>query len=210
MKPSITVTGADEQTDIRSLAQWNCEIGILYTATPEGRSRYPSYDWIAEVAPLLPRLAIHVCGRKARAELLNEYLCIARFAQRIQVNGLIPAKDVEKICEIYHPRTIITQHSFNNRHLLDVGAINHAILVDGSGGRGVSPDRWERPTTTKAVGFAGGLGPDNLSRELEKIKAVASGDWWVDMEGKLRINDLFSIHKATECIGAFHNSFPTC
>ncbi len=41
----VTLTGADERTDIAQLAQLTAdhpylEIGLLYTTTPEGRNRY--------------------------------------------------------------------------------------------------------------------------------------------------------------------------
>jgi phosphoribosylanthranilate isomerase len=81
--------------------------------------------------------------------------------------------------------------------LLAVDAPNHSLLVDGSGGRGLSPERWVKPTTSKRVGFAGGLGPDNISAEYARIKEVAEGDFWIDMEGKLRDeNDWFDTEKA--------------
>lgn len=93
---------------------------------------------------------------------------------------------------------------------LDIlGPGEHQLLVDASGGRGVSPAEWTRPNTTRAVGFAGGLGPDNLAGELPRIAAVARGPWWVDMETKLRTDDWFDIALAERCSDAFEQFLAT-
>ena len=126
--------------------------------------------------------------------------------QRIQVNGLVQKEEIEAICSLYPDKTIITQHTRANEALLEVSTPNHAILIDGSGGRGISPTSWVRPTTTKSVGFAGGLGAENLIHELPKIESVAITPWWVDMEQKLRNDDdRFSISKALRAISVFHS-----
>ena len=83
---------------------------------------------------------------------------------------------------------------------------NHALLVDGSGGRGVSPESWARPETYKQVGFAGEMGPENLALELPRIALVAASESWVDMEGKLRPADWFDIGVARECV-SLHSGF---
>jgi len=138
---------------------------------------------------------------------VDGWVPVTRF-QRIQVNGHLDHHELVELCSIYPRHTIITQHSAGSAHLLANELPNHAVLVDGSGGRGISPEQWERPDADsgKAVGFAGGLGPDNITAELQKIRAVAQGEWWADMEGKLRIDDWFSIDLAAQCVAAFHES----
>jgi hypothetical protein len=60
-------------------------------------------------------------------------------------------------------------------------------LYDGSGGRGVSPDKWFPPLPGKRCGYAGGLGLDNIKDELIDIKRVAdNAPVWIDMESSLR------------------------
>ena len=200
--PFLTVTGADERTDVTALAKLNAEIGLLYTVTPEGRNRYPRWEWILETSRELRRASLHVCGRGARELLREGQLPVGGF-QRIQVNGGILASEVEYLCAMYPRHTIITQYHTYNAHLLAVRAVNHALLVDSSGGRGRSPETWNRPDTDKAVGFAGGLGPDNLAGELRRIKSIARAGWWADMEGKLRVDDWFSVGRAEECAAVF-------
>lgn len=204
----ITLTGADERTDLDALVKLVCfnplvEVGLLYTATPEGRPRYPSRAWLREAAETLDgRCAIHVCGSGAKRELLaGELHDLTRYAPRVQLNGILSAKEVEQACR--QVDTLITQHHLGNDHLLGVQARNHQLLLDGSGGRGISPISWKPPYTSKLVGFAGGLGPDTLSTQLPRIADVARDGAWVDMEGKLRVDDWFSVELAAECAAIF-------
>lgn len=195
----ITLTGADERTDINLLAAMASacpalELGLLYTATPEGRSRYPSRNWLrAAAARLTGRVAIHVCGRGARAELIaGDLRDLTAHAQRVQVNGALGIADLVGCAN--QVATLITQHNPVNAPLVEIDLDNHALLVDASGGRGLSPGAWRPPVTDKPVGFAGGLGPDNLPEEMERIAAVARPGAWIDMEGKLRASSRSSAH----------------
>lgn len=209
----ITLTGADERTDVARLVDLvqrhpALEVGLLYTATPEGRPRYPSLDWLQRTAAALSgRCAVHVCGTRARQQLIaGELEALTAHAPRIQVNGLLTADDVVACAE--RVGTLITQHHDKNAALASIVVRNHALLVDASGGRGVMPEAWCRPRTVKAVGFAGGLGPDNLARELGAIGRVATASSWVDMEGKLRTirddqMDWFDIGLAEHCAAVF-------
>jgi len=209
MAIGITLTGADERTPLPELQRLveehpTLEIGLLYTARPEGRNRYPSWDWLVEAADAIQgRCALHVCGRLARLELFQGQLAAAtKNVARIQVNGIIEVADLREVVRIFRSHTVITQDHADNRDLW-LSRIVHALLVDGSGGRGIAPTEWVRPNTWKDVGFAGGLGPDNLAEELPKIAAVATGNWWIDMESNLRTNDWFDLDKAAKCLGIF-------
>lgn len=200
---NITMTGVDERTkviDMISLSNAGVEIGILYTHSPDGRNRYPSRQRIDNITYAVKRCAVHICGRRARHELLEcELDAMLQPVRRIQVNGIVSARELQWVCQRYEDKQIITQHRRDNLHLLETNWPNHALLVDASGGRGKLPGVWDRPATIKPVGFAGGLGPDTLSAELPKIEAVAQGDWWIDMEGRLRDEqDWFSIDRAAQ------------
>lgn len=200
----ITLTGTDQRTplaDLVQLARMGAEIGLLYTFSSDGRNRYPSPEWIAETARALEgKAAIHVCGERARQQLYDGALDhLVADAGRIQVNGTLVAAWLGRVCARYPTRTIITQHRPCNLWLLPVEALNHALLVDGSGGTGQLPAAWERPVTDKPVGFAGGLGPTTLRKQLPLIATVASGDWWIDLESSLRDSeDWFSVAKAMD------------
>lgn len=206
--PGITVTGIDERTrltDIQRLLDAGAEVAVLWSETPEGRNRYPSVHWISSMHKhCRGKTALHVCGSKARERFLKRpgpYNGFAFNFDRIQINGRVDVSTLARCsgwgCEI------ITQDNSANAPLRDIEVTRHAILVDGSGGRGIAPTAWVRPPTSKRVGFAGGLGPHNLSEQLTLIAAVATGDWWVDMESGVRTDDWFDADKALECVRIF-------
>lgn len=206
----ITLTGADESTDLEHLVDLanrfpDVEVGLLYTATPEGRNRYPSREWLRRATEALSdRVAIHVCGGGARQELLSGNLSdLTRHAPRVQVNGRVAVAEAEVLARLVG--TLITQHNESNLPLLEVRARNHALLIDASGGQGLSPQAWEPPATEKLVGFAGGMGPENLAAEYDRIYPVSKGGAWVDMEGKLRVDDRFNMALAFQCAGIYYD-----
>jgi hypothetical protein len=199
---TITFTGIDEETslpDLNEIRDARVEWGILYTHTPEGRPRYPRREWILEAVQILHgRCALHICGRGAREELLNGGLAdVTPYVARVQINGAVEAPTVEEACSILgkHRQTVITQHAHGNERLIDqVKAWNHSVLVDASGGRGLTPNIWARPVSRKPVGFAGGLGPSNVADQVRRLLLIAGRGWWIDMEAKIRDErDRFSL-----------------
>lgn len=217
--PAITVTGADERTYIPDLVRLTrlsprVEIGLLWTETPEGRKRYPNREWLERATDILgERCAIHVCGRGARAAALQRPGWVCR-AGRVQINGAVETPELFELCRPGGYSWIITQRRAGYPDLRNANpghrdtprfsAATHALLMDASGGQGLSPAEWTRAHTWKPVGFAGGLGPDNLAVELPRIMAVARGAWWIDMEGRLRDDDdWFSIKRAEQAIEIF-------
>jgi hypothetical protein len=217
--PTITVTGADERTSLEDLLRLTrlspvVEIGLLYTETPEGRNRYPRREWLKETVEALgKRCAVHICGGAARKLAIRRPDWL-RPAGRVQVNGDVSVEELFAFCRPFGYAEVITQHAPGRTGLCNANpshhdnprffAARHSMLVDATGGRGKSPQKWGRPNTWKPVGFAGGLGPDNLAQELPKIAAVARDPWWVDMEGKLRDeDDWFSAGLAEKAICTF-------
>ena len=213
---TLTLTGADEHTSLYALlpfaAENDIEMGLLYTVDPEGRPRYPSRDWLArtlnEIATYAPnaRLALHVCGRRAQAQLFAGDLAdLTARPQRIQVNGVLTAQEVEQVCARYPSKTLITQHTKANLPLATaVKSANHALLVDGSGGQGVVPDIWSAPIAPrKTIGFAGGLTAENLGVHLPRIRRLVQPGAWIDMESGLRRDDWFDVHRAEQAVIGF-------
>lgn len=68
-----------------------------------------------------------------------------------------------------------------------------SILFDASGGNGISPQNWQKPPyENHPIGYSGGISPDNVIRNLDKINAVAGDrEIWIDAEGKLKSQTLF-------------------
>lgn len=206
---TITLTGADERTPLDGLVHLAAaypavEIGLLFSASPEGRNRYPSMRWLLDAARALRgRAALHVCGSVARRALLDGALHdLTIHTPRVQVNGRVSVEELPVLAR--QAGTLITQHNALNAGLLHLDVPNHSLLIDASGGRGITPDGWEDLATAKPVGRAGGMGPHNLLDELDDFAAVARPGAWVDMEGRLRTNDWFNIDTALQCAATFH------
>ncbi len=209
---SLTFTGLDEKTDLNAAEQFahdnQCELGILWSCSQKDNPRYPSFEFITQVlSKMASRVAVHVCGSEARSSALShsETIEVLRRARRLQVNGPLLPDQLMRYLAVYDRQTIITQHTDHNLPLMMVwGDGRHSLLVDNSGGRGIIPEEWRRPRTSKPVGFAGGLGPETLAEQYPKIHAHAGLGWWLDMESSLRDeNGLFSLQRAAQALEAF-------
>lgn len=63
-----------------------------------------------------------------------------------------------------------------------------SLLYDASYGYGKSPERWNAPVyNTHPMGYAGGLSPENVSENLDKISENLPSNYytWIDAEGRL-------------------------
>lgn len=209
----LTFTGVDQNTNLDELPL-GVEIGVLFTWHTEGRPRYPSRSACSRILARLSSThatALHVCGVKARKALLNYALPdLTHNVSRIQVNGFIFEEEIDGLCSLYSDHEIITQYQGGLlQEGLEAISSNHSLLVDSSGGTGVLPEEWVRPNTRKTVGFAGGIGPDNIVEVLEDLKEVASGDWWIDMESSLRDErDWFNCDAAKSVLNAIDFNEP--
>jgi phosphoribosylanthranilate isomerase len=77
-------------------------------------------------------------------------------------------------------------------------------LFDLSGGQGKLPPEWRKPfynfSYKTLIGYAGGLNPDNLEENIEKIEEVAGDNYvWLDMETGCRTNNAFDLQKVELC-----------
>lgn len=226
---NITFTGIDERTDLarlKRLLRPDVEIGILVTTTPEGRHRYPRLEWITEVVKdVLPgRCALHFCGKDTRLKLLDgtlfgTWFCYPWCPPRVQINGVVSLAALTATCDLLPRCEVITQHTPLNAGLANKPVGAHSIVIDGSGGRGVTPTEWAQPRTFKRVGFAGGLGAETIPTELPKILRVIRDHLppprcitnvmdrkppWIDMENRLRDpDDWFDIGRMEAALAAF-------
>lgn len=88
---------------------------------------------------------------------------------------------------------------------LDNEHVPFSMLFDASGGCGKLPDKWEAPIMKNhKMGYSGGLSPENVADNLDKINAVLPQEYttWIDAEGKLKDPDTkqFDIARAEKYI----------
>ena len=218
------------------------EWGILVSQAKTGTCpRYPGIEWIKKLKdisdpydPNYPKLSLHVCGRWGRNLLLGKVdgalvkiLSMANFS-RIQINCSDPAYNVESMCidpqGAFKGREIIVPvGKQKNKKLFECtreGGMHVVPMFDESGGKGISANEWPTPDEMTGpchprplkYGYAGGLGPDNIAQELEKIdrkmnannRPLLLPDFWVDMETKIRSSDdrIFDLNKVKAVINA--------
>ncbi len=208
----VTFTGIDEWTDlgrVRALSElYPTEWGILFSPRLQGESpRYPSpsiVDRVTHALDLKVGLAAHLCGRHAAAIVADgrcpdlDHLADHGFG-RFQVNTDDPAADPGNVAAFAGAMggTGIMQcrgtgpHAFPWEHRV-------AWLYDASGGRGVVPPSWPLPPAGgKLVGYAGGIGPDNVACAMQAIATNRSPaqPYWLDMETHIRTDDRLDLDK---------------
>lgn len=194
----VTFTGVDEWADLdrmRDMSRtWPIEWGVLIgdkSGSGAGKPRYPGIRRFHEIVqtPGL-RLALHMCGWFASA--VNEGrapdLPYHRFA-RVQVNCTAEGMryDLHTLQAFSHriERPVIFQAGdFPDPLVLPMqDRSTLQTLFDRSGGRGVAPDSWPACHHDGLVGYAGGIGPGNVARVLDRIDAR---NFWIDMETGIR------------------------
>lgn len=207
----VTITGADDSISAHQLKAISAkypfvEWGILFSMTQQGQPRFPSERWI-EHLPAGLNYSAHLCGRYVRDAVLeaklrwidNPYNRSDIF-KRMQLNfhGQFHKAHESMISVLggfYKEYEFIFQCDGVNDKSVRQWTFEYpdrfAPLFDTSGGAGRLPEFW--PTTWGAdvyCGYAGGLGPDNIVAELEKIEIAALGrPFWVDMERRVRSDD---------------------
>jgi phosphoribosylanthranilate isomerase len=84
--------------------------------------------------------------------------------------------------------------------------INHNILFDSSGGKGIKiSDNLPIPINGILCGYSGGLGPDNISTFLTLLeKTISDGITWIDMETNIRTDDKLDLDKVEYVLSQTH------
>ena len=209
----VTITGADDGTDIdwmRAMQQEYpfVEWGILVSQSQMGSHRFPSKQWLDTLASKSDglQLSVHVCGKWVRqicngdwSGLLVGVEPFAKHAQRVQLNFHAYAHKLE---DAFFSSAQRAASKFNWQLIFQIDGVNDVLLnqarVDGlnavplydlSGGAGVLPSQWPKQQDGVYTGYAGGLGPRNVLDQIEKIREVASGRIWIDMETRVRTED---------------------
>ncbi len=132
--------------------------------------------------------------------------------KRIQLN--MPQKTAENfnpqklkpVIDFYDKQDFIIQYNARTQNAVDelhkTGA-KFQLLFDASGGRGIDAAEWRAPVFPgkHAQGYSGGLSPENIAGNLDKIATVAGNhSIWLDAEGKLKTDDKFDVKRAAAYI----------
>lgn len=208
----VTVTGIDARTDLGQVerltdrfpfVEWGVLFGLRGTSQRSGAEA--SLDLATESAPL--RLSAHLCGDYVSDILAGgrsffaHQGCAWRMFRRIQINTHAEhyvANEPALIALIRNeiaPARIICQIDGNVGNALFRVLSDAGLAVDGlndlSHGAGVLPSAWESGEVG-AQGYAGGLSPENVAEQCERIPGDAL---WIDAETHLRTDNWLDMVK---------------
>jgi hypothetical protein len=230
----VTFAGLDETADLEKLKEirslyFTVEWGVRLAVEHQGREAgFPSIDWICKLAPEL-NLAAQLWGKSASdflqgddAELATCYgVCWPQF-RRIQIDSpsRMDAVDLPKLIRLIeknHEKQIVLRVRDQSLDLADalvVQGISCATLFDQAEAQEPTQKKWPRGVNRFAgCGYAGGLGPDNIYKQLSPILSAAQSAerWWVEIDSSLRTTDeerdVFSLARCKRTIREFDAFF---
>lgn len=200
------------------------EWGILFSRNPP-RLRYPPEEWVntelrkAWNGCKSMKLCMHLCGDYAREicnanwKFLDDLLIMWTMADRVQVNIRNIMQNAQTIYwelrhRLYHgiheynkrnTPIIIQTDSFQSELLREEFRFNCVqALYDMSGGTGALPGDWPANDVKFYCGYGGGLNPENVEEQIQKISEVAKRPYWIDVESGVRTKDKFDIVKTRD------------
>lgn len=215
MLSHVTFTGWDRHTDLGELVDFltsnkprSIEVAVLMSSTRVGADRYPDADEAALILRAARsaghRTAAHLCGRLANNMLKTPETAVPLFegllglADRIQVN--VPETFWPPVDRYFAAGAL--GMALRKPIIVQVRGQNwpdpwHGVqyLFDRSGGRGEVADQVP-PLTAFMVGYAGGLGPENVHAFLDRLRPMRqprplsdvrfTSPIWIDMESGIR------------------------
>ncbi len=210
---------------VRFLKNYPCvEFGVQ-CSPKKAAYQTPRFEWLQELTAKLNeqkiknRIALHLnegfvvsfCEEKIPSEI-DELLKNGDAIGRLQLNFKIGretfngkvAPDFEKLQNAVYSvssHSIILSASQTNLPFIQMAhhrGMKFDVLFDDSFGEGILPDAQKPPLFEDAFqGYAGGLSPENITQELDKIGKVAKSTVFIDAEGKLKENGSFSFQRAS-------------
>jgi hypothetical protein len=230
----VTFSGVDETADVERLKEirshyFTVEWGLRIAVENHGRTAgFPTVDWIGKLAPEL-NLSAQLWGKSAadflrgdNTELMARYGQVWSLFRRIQINSAdgidrvdLPA--LTRLIEKNPGKHLILR--IRGRHLevadaLLAHGISCSTLFDESEAQDPAQKRWPKGLKRFAgCGYAGGLGPDNIYKQLSPIlnAAQSAERWWVEIDSSLRTaendQDVFSLASCKRAIREFDSFF---
>jgi hypothetical protein len=207
----VTFSGVDESVHPGQLLEirshyFPVEWGICLAMDREKQPRFPGIDWIKGLLPA-SNLSAHLYGSLAQdflggddTDLITRYGEILPLFRRIQISceaEKIDSKGWSAIAERYKDKKLTIEVSADNPSLaLLETRLEASILFN----RGQSNAQWPKaPKGANGCGYAGGLSPENLFKQLSLLMSAArqAEYWWIDVNSSLRMikddRDFFSV-----------------
>jgi hypothetical protein len=235
----VTVTGADDSVSVQDLQDIQArypfvEFGILFSKSQCGAPRHPSDNWLKALAHHggKLRLAGHLCGQYATDFLYGDLRFPREFGRnlwlkfgrwQINTHGELHDYDSYRLLDAIDSlaekkQSVIFQYDRVNismiKDIIGYDPENVQVLFDLSHGTGTLPKEWPTLDLGVPVGFAGGLSPDNLASQIDKIHTASAGNnSWIDVETHLRsqndaLFDLEKVARFLEVAQPFVNLLP--
>ncbi|MDD4970858.1 MAG: hypothetical protein PHT07_15630 [Paludibacter sp.] len=226
MITKVTITGADDSISPSALLPLNdkypfVEWGILVSQRRFGTNRYPSTGWVSGLVKMkrsFPevKLSCHLCGKFVRELVAGNTNGIAdldtiwNIFDRIQINFHAIRHTVHKsmidVLKLFPEKEFIFQYDDVNNfavHFAHESGIKCSALFDASGGAGILPENWPEPLNDIKCGYAGGISPENIEKQIQLIQGITGDrETWIDMETHVRSdNDMkFDLVKVEQCL----------
>ena len=230
----VTLTGADDKTDIKLLQEIQKEYsfvewGILIS-TKQNENRYPSEDFIYELRNKGLNLALHVCGKHSRGIMQEgnvDPIIKYDWFNRYQINFNFEHTQhdiwnyINMVKKFTNKNFILQDNSSNKKYINTILSTldglsartqyhirnnNTDVLYDSSGGRGTEIKSIQEPYLDVYTGYSGGLNPENVESICEKLTNFSNdATVWIDMESGVRTDDIFDLEKVVKVLDIVKN-----
>ena len=208
----VTFAGLDDTADLEKLKEirslyFTVEWGIRLAVEREGGDAgLPDIGWICRLAPEL-NLSAELQGKYASdflqgddVELMAHYSeCWPQF-RRIQIDSPSVRAEVDlpglaRLMEKNAEKQLVYRVRDQNLEVVDAlvaQGISCSTLFDQSEVQELAQKKWPKGIKRfAACGYAGGLGPDNIYKQLSPIlnAAQSAERWWVEIDSSLRTKE---------------------
>jgi len=230
----VTFTGIDETAEVERLTEirshyFTVEWGLWLAGEPEGSAPgFPGVEWICKL-PAGLNLSAQLFGKSAGdflqgddSKLLTKYGKVWSRFRRIQINSTegIDPMDLSGFTRLIAKnadKQIILRIHDRNLEVADAlvaQGISCSTLFDESEVQEAAQKKWPKGLKRFAgCGYAGGLGPDNIYKQLTSIlnAAQSAERWWVEIDSSLRVKEhdqeVFSLASCKRAIREFDSFF---
>ncbi len=215
----VTFTGVDERTDVKRLVQLQkkypyIEFGVLLSYDwQENGNRFLDPTILSILRERGLNLSAHFCGQAAIDVAVGKKFKMegllgnnTRIFKRCQLN-LKADKYISELRRLapipYIDEVIIQMHTIKLCQQFLIGQRPHfaSYLLDASGGCGIDTPIEIITSPGVHIGYAGGIGPDNVADKLRTLLEYPSDEmFWIDMETRVRTEDWFDLDKVEQVL----------